>query len=256
MSPLVSTSLPRQAHRKMKCNYHKEIVFHFFCLPILVLTALLRWLKWTSLCINQKWTMLVICARSCRSIQAFGEKCQDVSSLMQPQSKTHFPKDGDVYLWFLFLFCMKAIRWNDKWSWCWLSYYCQMELDLLTLTRSQLCSLTSLLSWFCFFNPSFHLVLSSFLLHFISLFPPSLHLSFIISPYIRPSTAVIESEYRCNCQMDRWGLPWFSAKIQILAFSCSLTHKQNNINTYYNWNHISQITYKDLEVFNFKYVFY
>lgn len=36
----------RQAQRIMKCNYHKEIVvFVFFCLPILVFTALSRRLK-------------------------------------------------------------------------------------------------------------------------------------------------------------------------------------------------------------------
>lgn len=32
LSPLLSPSLLRQAHRIMKCNYHKEIVFHFFLL--------------------------------------------------------------------------------------------------------------------------------------------------------------------------------------------------------------------------------
>lgn len=102
-------------------------------------------------------------------------------------------------------------------------------------------------SWITFLNFS----PSSVLLLF-----PSLHLSFIIPPYIRPGSAV--TEYRCRCQMDRWGLPWFSAKIQILAFfffsSQTGRHPDthNKTNTYYNWDCISQITLNDVEVTHLK----
>lgn len=55
---LLSLSLLRPAHRIIKCNYHRRIVCLFvFCRPVLVFMPKLSWLKWTSLWINQKWTM-------------------------------------------------------------------------------------------------------------------------------------------------------------------------------------------------------
>lgn len=122
------------------------------------------------------------------------------SSFMQEQqqSQTHFPEEGNVYLYMLFsLFSMKAKRWNDKRSEGRLRDCRLPELDFFIVTRSRLV--------FCFVNPS-----------------PARYLSFqlssVIPPYIRASRAVSESEYRCL--MDRWGegLTWFSAVIQILAF--------------------------------------
>lgn len=85
LSPLSSHFPSRRAHRIMKCNYHKEIVFLFF-IPILMFAALSRRPEWTSLWINQKWTLFRD-AQSCGSIRAFGEKCRAVSSLTQTNSK-------------------------------------------------------------------------------------------------------------------------------------------------------------------------
>lgn len=83
------------------------------------------------------------------------------------------------------------------------------------------------------------------LLFSISLLSAFPSLPFIIAPYIRPSSAVTELEYRCSCQMERWRLPWLSAKSSLsplLLHTNCRTNTGNKININHNFEHETSST--------------
>lgn len=98
----MSPALLRQAHRIMKCNYHKEIVFLFsFLLANISVHGSVAIQTKINISVNKSKVINVgnVCSLSWKYTGAFGEKCQAVSSFkqMQQQSQTHFLEVGHVY---------------------------------------------------------------------------------------------------------------------------------------------------------------
>lgn len=110
------------------------------------------------------------------------------------------------------------------------------------------------LNWICWLLLDHNSRLNLFTLSVFSISPfPFPHHSSNVSPYIKPGSAATEpAKCRHNCQMDRWGLPWSTAKTQILAVA--QTHIQNKqitvIICYLKWllNHRKQFIWQSFSM--------